>query len=128
MKTETEMAVRSIVATDPNVTNEMLEHAIDILRGRIDGDEGLIHTIKIKDAAELLQVEPRTVVYYLDMGYLDRVYGCKSRAIGLSRESLMRFMTRRVVKHRDKRKRTNDVVKFGSSGFNAMSIAGRQHG
>ena len=49
-------------------------------------------------AAELLKVCPRTLIYYLDNGYLDRVYGCGQRALGVSRESLLRFMTRRVVR------------------------------
>ena len=83
---------------DPEVTREMLERAIDILRGRARSDEDMIHTIKFKDAAELLKVCPRTLIYYLDNGYLDRVYGCGQRALGVSRESLLRFMTRRVVR------------------------------
>ena len=34
----------------------------------------------------------------LDHGYIDRVFGCGCRALGVSRESLLRFMNRRVVK------------------------------
>ena len=105
MKTETETAVRSIVSMDPGVTKEMMEHAIDILRGKVQSDEDMIHTVKFKDAADLLKVCQRTLIYYLDNGYLDRVYGCGHRALGVSRESLLRFMTRRVVRRNDKQSR-----------------------
>ena len=83
---------------DAEVTGEMLERAVAVLRGQAAGDEDMIHTVKFRDAAELLKVCPRTLIYYLDNGYLDRVYGCGQRALGVSRESLLRFMTRRVVR------------------------------
>ena len=98
MKPETETAVRSIVMFDSEVTRENLERAIDILRGKVSSDEDLIHNIRFCDAQELLKVSRRTLSYYIDHGYLDRVYGCGERALGVSRESLLRFMNRRVVK------------------------------
>jgi len=61
----------------------------------------LVHTVKFCDAMDLLKVSRRTLTYYLDHGYLDRVYGCGHRALGVSRESLLRFMNRRVVRRRD---------------------------
>ncbi len=39
----------------------------------------------------------RTVIYYIERGYLERVYGSGPRAIGVTKESLARFMTRHVV-------------------------------
>ena len=101
MKMETETAVRSIVSMDAEVSKENLERAIDIMRGKVESDEDLIHNIRSKDAQELLKVSRRTLSYYIDNGYLDRAYGCGDRALGVSRESLLRFMTRRVVKRRN---------------------------
>ena len=98
MKPETETAVRSIVMIDSEVTRENLERAIDIIRGKISSDEELVHTIRFKDAIDLLKVSRRTLTYYLDHGYIDRVFGCGCRALGASRESLLRFMNRRVVR------------------------------
>ena len=86
---------------DSEVTRENLERAIDIMRGKISSDEELIHTIRFKDAIDLLKVSRRTLTYYLDHGYIDRVFGCGHRALGVSRESLLRFMNRRVVRRRD---------------------------
>ncbi len=102
MKPETEAAVRSIVSADAEVTKEMLERAVDILRGRCRSDEDLVHTVKFKHARELLGVSSRTLSYYLDNGYLDRVYGCGKRALGVTRESLFRFQQRRLVVKREK--------------------------
>lgn len=98
MKPETETAVRSIIMIDSEVTRENLERAIDIMRGKMSSDEELIHTIRFKDAIDLLKVSRRTLTYYLDHGYIDRVFGCGHRALGVSRESLLRFMNRRVVR------------------------------
>ena len=61
--------------------------------------------MKFKDASELLKVTQRTLRYYLSCGYLERVYGCGERALGISRESLFRFQTRRVVRTTDKQSR-----------------------
>ena len=97
MRLETENAIRSIATTDPELTKETLEHAIDILRGKAQTEEDIIHSVKYSDAIEILQVSRRTLSYYLDHGYLDRVYGCGCRAIGVSRESLFKFVNRRVV-------------------------------
>ena len=83
---------------DSEVTKENLERAIDIMRGKVSSDEDLIHTIKFCDAMDLLKVSRRTLTYYLDHGYIDRVFGCGYRALGVSRESLLRFMNRRVVR------------------------------
>ena len=58
----------------------------------------LRYNIRFKDAQELLKVSRRTLSYYIDNGYLDRVYGCGCRAIGVSRESLFKFVNRRVVR------------------------------
>ncbi len=105
MKIETENAIRSIVTMDAEVTKDALEHAIDILRGKACSDGDLLHVVKFKDASDLLKVTQRTLRYYLSCGYLERVYGCGERALGISRESLFRFQTRRVVRTTDKQSR-----------------------
>jgi len=97
MKAETETAVRSIASIDPEITKEMLEHAIDILRGNVRSEEDLIHVVKRKDVMKILCISRRTLDYYLKRGYLDRVYGSgRVNSVGVSRESLLRFQRLRV--------------------------------
>ena len=98
MKTETENAIRSIASLDPEVSATMIDRVIEIMKGTSMESESLIHVIRYNDALELLKVSRRTLSYYVDNGYLDRVYGCGCRSIGVSRESLLRFLNRRVVR------------------------------
>lgn len=100
MKPETEIAVRGVLMMDADVTKENIERALDILRGKADGEEITIHNVRFKDARDILKVSRRTLRHYMDSGYLDRVYGGGRRAIGVTRESLLRFMSRRTVEHR----------------------------
>ena len=102
MKPETEIAVRGVLMMDPDITKENIERALDVLRGKADGDEIIIHNVRFRDAQEILKVSRRTLRHYLDSGYLDRVFGGGRRAIGVTRESLLRFMSRRTVEHRGK--------------------------
>ena len=99
MKPETEIAVRGVLMMDADIRKENIERALDILRGKADGEEIIIHNVRFSDARNLLKVSGRTLRYYLDNGYLDRVYGGGRRAIGVTRESLLRFMSRRTVIH-----------------------------
>ena len=97
MKTETETAVRSIASIDPEITKEMMEHAIDILRGNVRSEDDLVHVMKRKEVMKILSISRRTLDYYLKRGYLDRVYGGgRINAMGVSRESLLRFQRLRV--------------------------------
>ena len=92
MKTETETAVRSIASIDPEITKEMMEHAIDILRGNVRSEDDLVHVVKRKEVMKILSISRRTLDYYLKRGYLDRVYGGgRINAMGVSRESLLRY-------------------------------------
>ena len=105
MKVETENAIRSILSLDPEVSQENLEKAIHILWGRVESEDDLVHVIRFKEVMSLLHVHRRTLEYYIDKGYLDRVYGRGERALGISRDSYIRFTTeRRVVRNRQKRK------------------------
>ena len=56
MRIETETAVRSIVGFDSEVTKEMVEQAIDILRGKTDADGGeiTVHNVRFSDARDML--------------------------------------------------------------------------
>ena len=100
MRIETETAVRSIVGFDSEVTKDMLERAIAALRGKAESDDDIVHNVRFGDAMEILKVKRRTLRHYIYRGYLDRVYGGGCRAIGVTRESLLRFMTHRTVEHR----------------------------
>ena len=105
MKIETENAIRSILSLDPEVSQENLEKAVHILWGRVESEDDLVHVLRFKEVMNLLHVHRRTLEYYIDKGYLDRVYGRGERALGISRDSYIRFTTeRRVVRNRQKRK------------------------
>ena len=97
MRTQTEMAVRNILEMDDEINKQDIDRAIDVLRGKRDenGTEGLVHVLRRKEVMELLHIHRRTLDYYIDMGYLDRVYGGGQRAIGISRESFIRFTSHR---------------------------------
>ena len=96
MKDQTEAAIRNIASIDGEITKEMLEQAIDILRGEMAGRNDLVHVMKRKDVMKHLGIHRRTLDYYLEKGYLDRVYGGGQKAIGVSRESFLRFQRERV--------------------------------
>ena len=93
MKIQTEMAIRSIASTDDEVVGGNLERAIEVLRGNA-GNEDLIQVLRYGEVAGLLHVHKRTLDYYIRMGYLDKVYGGGKRAIGISRTSFNRFVSR----------------------------------
>ena len=98
MKAETEQMVRSILGMDREIAAEDVEKAIRVLKGEPDDNRDLVHVMKRKDVMKLLGIHRRTLDYYLERGYLDRVYGGGERAIGVSRESFLRFQSQRVGK------------------------------
>ena len=97
MKLATEAAIRSIFSLDEQVDKEDLERAIYILHGRVKSDQDLVHVLRFKEVRKLLNVHRRTLEYYINQGYLDRVYGRGQRAIGITRDSYLRFTTQREV-------------------------------
>ena len=119
MKIETENAVRSILSLDPEVSQENLEKAIHILWGRVESEDDLVHVLRYKEVMDLLHVHRRTLEYYIARGYLDRVYGRGERAIGVSRDSFIRFTTeRKVVRcrpHRDGSSTADISLRFATS-------------
>ena len=64
-------------------------------RGQDGGDEDLTHVIRYKDVLKWLKIHRRTLDYYIQRGYLKRVYGGGERAIGVSRDSYLKFIARR---------------------------------
>ena len=98
MKDQTEAAIRNIASIDGEITPEMLNQAIDILRGEMAGRNDLVHVMKRKDVMKHLGIHRRTLDYYLEKGYLQRVYGGGKKAIGVSRESFLEFQRARVQK------------------------------
>ena len=99
MKAETETLLRNIISLDPEITKENAEKAIDIMRGKIESEADLVHVLRYKEVMDLLHVHRRTLEYYINKGYLDRVYGRGERALGVSRDSYLRFTTQRTVVH-----------------------------
>ena len=97
MKDQTEAAIRNIASIDGEITPEMLNQAIDILRGEMAGRNDLVHVMKRKDVMKHLKIHRRTLDYYLNRGLLERVYGGgRKKALGVSRESFLRFQAQRA--------------------------------
>ena len=98
MKQQTELTVRMLLQGDATVTKEDIETAIGILNGREDAEasEELKHVIKRKNVLKLLGIHRRTLDYYVERGYLKRVYGFGKRALGISRKSFLEFVKLRA--------------------------------
>ena len=99
MKQQTELTVRMLLKSDMSVSDADIEKAVDILKGKEGGDasEELQHVIRRKDVLKLLGVHRRTLDYYVEQGYLKRVYGIGKRALGISRESFLKFTAQRAA-------------------------------
>lgn len=97
MKAQTEAAIRNIAGLDPEVKQENIEKSIRYLKGESD-TQPEIEVMKRKDVMSLLRITRRTLDNYLERGLMDRVYAGGKKAIGVSRESFIRFTTCRVLK------------------------------
>ena len=47
----------------------------------------------------MLHIHRRTLEYYISRGHFDKVYGRGERAIGVTRDSFVRFTTQRKTVH-----------------------------
>ena len=95
MTPQTEMTLRSLLAMDHEVRQELVERAVDALHHRNEPERELTQVIRYKDAMKLLGVSRDTINYYVRHGHLERVYGCgRQRALGISKESYVRFTSR----------------------------------
>lgn len=93
MKEQTEIMLRNAMSMDPEISPETAVEVINHLKGishRLDS------VMKRNDVMRLLRIHRRTVDYYIKKGYLEKVYGGGKRAIGISRESFIRFTRRRT--------------------------------
>lgn len=97
MKVETENAVRNVLAIDGEIEESVIERAISILKGQLEENLPSIPYLSRKAVMEHLKCHRRTLDYYLKKGLLDRVYRVGGvKAIGVSRESFLRFQKLRV--------------------------------
>lgn len=93
MKEQTEIMLRSAMSMDPDISPQTAVEVINHLRGEAIK---LDTVMKRKDVMRLLRIRSRTVDNYVAKGFLEKVYGGKMRAIGISRESFIRFTRRRT--------------------------------
>ena len=96
MKLLTEKTMRQALAMDGEVSAEDVERAIAILNGCPETHHDLVRVLRYDEVMKRLNVTREGLKYYIRMGYLDRVFGSGSRAIGISQESYRRFTSRRV--------------------------------
>lgn len=104
MKPETETLIRNVVSLDPEISRENAEKALDIMRGKVCSDCDLVHVLRFNDVCDMLHIHRRTLEYYISRGHFDKVYGRGERAIGVTRDSFLRFTTQRRVVHVQPRK------------------------
>lgn len=96
MNRKTELALRSIANVDPEIDPLNLERAIGYLYGRPLVKHDIVRIIRYKEACEILGVSYGHLQYFIERGYLKKVYGIGKQAIGITQESLMRFTTLRT--------------------------------
>ena len=96
MKAQTEKLMRNLAKMDGEIKGEDLERAITVMRGVKEDGSDLVHVIRRKDAMRMLHVHRRTLDYYIAKGYLERVFAGGQRALGISRESFIRFTSQRA--------------------------------
>lgn len=97
MKVETENAVRNVLAIDGEIEESVIERAISILKGQLEEDLPTIPYLSRKVVMKHLKCHRRTLDYYLQKGLLERVYRVGGvKAVGVSRESVLRFLELRV--------------------------------
>lgn len=111
MKTETETLIRNVIALDPEIAADDIEKALNILRGKNEANTEveLVQVLRYKDVIALLKIHRRTLEYYIEQGYLDRVYGRGERALGISRDSFIRFTTQRTLVHNKPAKKREKI-------------------
>lgn len=100
MTAQTELVVRNILSLDPEVRQQDVERAIDVLRGRqVEAEpQAPIPYIKYKDAVKFLCISRRTLDNYLHRGILDKVVRGDGRTMGISRASYERLVALEVAK------------------------------
>lgn len=96
MKAQTELAIRKLLSLDGEIPQDDIERATSILSGCPDRHEDLVHVLRYKDVMKMLKITREGLKYYIRKGYLVRVFGSGSRAIGISQDSYQRFTQRRV--------------------------------
>lgn len=112
MKSEVEALIKTAVAMDPSITPEMTDAALAVLRGESPAKppsepEILTPIVTIKETTKLLRVTRVTVNNMLNRKILVRVYGSSAdRAIGISRESVLKAMRGDIDRRHKKRRRT----------------------
>lgn len=93
----TESTMREMLAMDGEIPPTDIERAIGILNGCPERHEDLVHVLRYDEVMRMLKVTREGLKYYIRKGYLVRVFGSGSRAIGITQDSYQRFTQRRLV-------------------------------
>ena len=93
MNNQTEIAIRSIIATDTSIPTDRVERAIIILAGEERSEITHIRILRFKEVMALLGVSRRSITNYVRAGRLDLMYGSgNQRAYGVTMESYSRYI------------------------------------
>lgn len=94
MNREQENTLRSILALDQSVDPERIDRAMRILKGDPLETSDMDSVISYAETMRRLGISRVTLHRYCKRGLLTPLYGCSSRARGISRQSLNAFLRR----------------------------------
>lgn len=99
MKPQTYDTLKCILKMDGEIEQPRIAYALEVLAGRVDIPDKPVTAgvLRIPEVAKLLGIKSPTVHKYAQLGWLERVYPSGGeRAVGISRESVERFVARGV--------------------------------
>ena len=90
MKREVEIALRLLLKFDSSIPPDgRIDHAFEILKGQDKRQPPIVRMIELRN---VFGIGKSALDKLLDSGRLDRIVGKGNRTIGVTRESLKRFM------------------------------------
>ena len=90
MKREVEIALRLLLKFDSSIPPDgRIDHAFEILKGH---DRRQSPIVRLPELRRIFGVSKRTLEHLMNSGRLDRIVGKGDRTMGVTRESLKRFM------------------------------------
>lgn len=97
MKAEIEIAMRMLLKSDSSIPPDgRIDRAMDIIRGI---SQEVPDLVKMCELRKILHMSDPAIRTLMDSGRLNRIMGSGNRCLGVSRESLRRFIRGEVRTH-----------------------------
>lgn len=97
MKAQTRSALKTILATDEEVSLDAIERALAVLNGNPIDRRDFVRVIKIDDAAKILGTTRAAINSYLCRGLLTKVVTPYGGTLGVRSDSLDAFRRRELT-------------------------------